>query len=116
MASPDFDASGRRAPVVLSVLPKVHNEVSVRSIRRGPALRRVISGSVVTVLALGELSAGKLVATPGGETFAHEVFKRMHYGVTNHLAALCLVLLAMVAVPGAVLAAWGGKRRAGDSG
>jgi iron(III) transport system permease protein len=65
----------------------------------------------VTVLALGELSAGKLVATPGGETFAHEVFKRMHYGVTNHLAALCLVLLMMVAVPGAVLAAWGGARR-----
>ena len=65
----------------------------------------------VTVLSLGELSAGKLVATPGGETFAHEVFKRMHYGVTNHLAALCLVLLAMVAVPGAALAAW----RRGDA-
>jgi ABC-type Fe3+ transport system permease subunit len=58
----------------------------------------------VTALALGELSAGKIVATPGGETFAHEVFKRMHYGVTNDLAALCLVLLVMVMLPGGAFA------------
>ena len=32
---------------------------------------------------LGELGAGKLVATPGSQTFAHEVFTQMHYGVTN---------------------------------
>jgi ABC-type Fe3+ transport system permease subunit len=56
----------------------------------------------VTALALGELSAGKLVETPGGQTFAHEVFTQMHYGVTNRLAALCLVLLATVAVPASV--------------
>jgi iron(III) transport system permease protein len=52
----------------------------------------------VAVLALGELSASKLVATPDGGTFAHEVFTRMHYGVANQLAAMCLLLLAMTAV------------------
>ena len=50
----------------------------------------------VGVLALGEFSASKLVATPGdyfvGETFAHIVWARMHYGVANNLAALCLLL------------------------
>jgi iron(III) transport system permease protein len=50
----------------------------------------------VSVLALGELGASKLVETPGSRTFAHEVFDQMHYGVTNDLAALCLVLLAMI--------------------
>jgi len=34
--------------------------------------------------------------------FAHEIFEQMHYGVTNELAGLCLVLLGMVGL-GAVL-------------
>jgi len=54
----------------------------------------------VAVLSLGELSASKLVETPGSQTFAHEVFNQMHYGVTNDLAALCLVLLAAVVLGG----------------
>jgi iron(III) transport system permease protein len=61
----------------------------------------------VGVLALGELSASKLVATPGdrfvGETFAHTVWARMHYGVANNLAALCLLLLAVTLPPTALL-------------
>jgi iron(III) transport system permease protein len=61
----------------------------------------------VAVLSLGELGASKLVATPGAQTFAHEVFNQMHYGVTNDLAALCLVLLGMVALGGAVVAGCG---------
>jgi iron(III) transport system permease protein len=59
---------------------------------------------VVAVLALGELSAGKLVETPGSQTFAHEVFTQMHYGVTNDLAALCLILLAAVGAGGVLVA------------
>jgi ABC-type Fe3+ transport system permease subunit len=51
----------------------------------------------VAILSLGEVSAGKLVETPGTKTFAHELFNQMHYGVTNHLAALALILLAVVA-------------------
>jgi iron(III) transport system permease protein len=70
-----------------------------------PALLR--AGLVVAVLALGELSAGKLVETPGSQTFAHEVFTQMHYGVTNDLAAFCLILLAAVLVGGVLVAAAG---------
>lgn len=60
----------------------------------------------VAVLSLGELGAGRLVETPGSTTFAHEVFTQMHYGVTNNLAALCLVLLGLVALGGTVVAFW----------
>jgi ABC-type Fe3+ transport system permease subunit len=60
------------------------------------------AGLAVGVLSLGELSASKLVSTPGAPTFAHEVFAQMHYGVGNDVAALCLLLLAIVLV-GAVL-------------
>jgi ABC-type Fe3+ transport system permease subunit len=74
-----------------------------------PALLRGML--VVAVLALGELSAGKLVETPGSQTFAHEVFTQMHYGVTNDLAAFCLILLGTVTAGGAAcglaFARWG---------
>jgi ABC-type Fe3+ transport system permease subunit len=65
-----------------------------------------LAALAVAALALGELSASKLVATPGAAAIAHEVFVRMHYGVGNQLAALCLVLLAACLVPLALLAAW----------
>jgi iron(III) transport system permease protein len=58
----------------------------------------------VTILALGELSASKLVETPGSQTFAHEIFVQMHYGVANDLAARCLLLLAVVMLGGALVA------------
>ncbi len=48
------------------------------------------------VLALGEVSASKLVAPAGCETWSHKVFDQMHYGVTNDLSARCLILLAAV--------------------
>jgi iron(III) transport system permease protein len=60
----------------------------------------------VLVLSLGELSAGKLVTTPGSRTFAQEVFDQMHYGVTNDLAALCLLLLAVVLLGGSIFGFW----------
>lgn len=63
-----------------------------------PAYMRALLA--VTALSLGELSASKLVETPAGQTFAHEIFTQMHYGVTNHLAAMCLWLLILVAVVG----------------
>jgi iron(III) transport system permease protein len=75
-----------------------------------PALLR--AALVVAVLALGELSAGKLVETPGSQTFAHEVFTQMHYGVTNDLAAYCLILLGAVTLGGALVAAAGRLRPA----
>jgi iron(III) transport system permease protein len=77
---------------------------------RGAALR---AGLVVAILSLGEVSAGKLVETPGAATFAIELFTQMHYGVTNELAARCLVLLACVAVGSILLLL---LRRRGEEG
>jgi iron(III) transport system permease protein len=52
----------------------------------------------VAILALGELGASKILETPGSITFAHEVFSLMHYGLSNDLAAHCLLLLTLVSV------------------
>ncbi|HEY7425885.1 MAG TPA: ABC transporter permease subunit, partial [Gemmataceae bacterium] len=62
------------------------------------------SALAVAVLSLGELSAGKLVATPGLPGYATEIFTQMHYGVTNELAARCVLLLVLVAARSAVVA------------
>jgi iron(III) transport system permease protein len=72
-----------------------------------PLARRAWLGAALAVaaLALGELSASKLVETPGSETFAHVVFDRMHYGVTNDVAALCLVLFGAIILSGLAVAA-----------
>jgi ABC-type Fe3+ transport system permease subunit len=59
----------------------------------------------VGVLSLGELSAGKLVSTPGMPSFAETIFTKMHYGVTNDLAASCLLLLVFVTAGAALLSA-----------
>jgi iron(III) transport system permease protein len=58
----------------------------------------------VAILSLGELGAEKLVETPDSQTVAHAIFDLMHYGVTNDLAALSLILLGMVALGGLTLA------------
>jgi iron(III) transport system permease protein len=51
---------------------------------------------IVAALALGEIAASKLVQTPGADTFVNLLFDRMHNGVDNEVAALCLLLLAAV--------------------
>jgi iron(III) transport system permease protein len=56
----------------------------------------LLAALAVTVLSLGEISASKLVETPGWDTLVHVIFDRMHYGVGNDLAALCLLLLMVV--------------------
>ena len=57
----------------------------------------------IAVLSLGELGAEKLVETPDSQTLAHLIFTLMHYGVTNDLAALCLLLLGIVLAGSLVL-------------
>ena len=75
----------------------------------GACLRAAVA---VAVLSLGEVSAGKLVSTPGMPSFAETVWVQMHYGVTNNLAASCLLLLAVVATGGALTAApWPFEKR-----
>jgi iron(III) transport system permease protein len=71
-----------------------------------PALRWPVlwTGAGVGVLALGELSGSKLLTTPGFKPFAQHVFEQMHYGADSELAALCLVMLLLVTVGGALVA------------
>jgi ABC-type Fe3+ transport system permease subunit len=93
-------------PLVRLLPPELHEAAQVDGARPRQELWYLMvpltmavslrAGLAVAILSLGELGAGKLVATPGWQSFAHEVFTQMHYGVTNDLAALCLVLLAVV--------------------
>ena len=56
----------------------------------------LLSVFAVLVLSLGEISAAKIVSTPGADTFAEVVWTQMHYGVGPELAARCLMLLGVV--------------------
>jgi iron(III) transport system permease protein len=95
-------------PVVRLVPVELHEAARVDGAAPRHDLRHVVwplarpawvsAALALAVLSLGEVSASKLVATPRGETFTHEVFVQMHYGVANDLAARCLLLLAVVLV------------------
>jgi iron(III) transport system permease protein len=74
-----------------------------------PAL--LLAALAVAVLSLGELGAGKLVETPGSETFAHELFSQMHYGTDRDVSALCLLLLIPVMAGGFGVALVAAMRR-----
>jgi iron(III) transport system permease protein len=93
-------------PVVRRLPPELQEAARVEGARPAQELRHVVFPLTapaclrcllaVAVLALGELSAGKLVSTPGGQSYAEYIFTQMHYGVTNDLAAGCILLLALV--------------------
>jgi iron(III) transport system permease protein len=95
-------------PVVRLLPRELRDAARVDGARPGQELRYLVwplaalacgaAALVVAALSLGELSAGKLVETPGSETFAHLVFDRLHYGASADLAALCLVMLAAVSL------------------
>ncbi len=59
----------------------------------------------VGTLALGEISAGKIVSTPGYMPLSHLIFQQMHASADTELASLCLVLLVIVS-GAAGLALW----------
>src|SRR5262245_1701951 len=63
-----------------------------------PLTRRgvLLCGMLVAALCLGEVAASTRVETPGWESFAKLLFDRMHYGVTNDVAALSLLLLSAI--------------------
>lgn len=69
----------------------------------------VSATGAVAILSLGELSAGKLVATPGCPGYAQELFARMHYGWTPDLAAGSLLLLGLVTVTGLGFLVWSSR-------
>ena len=62
----------------------------------------------VAAFALGEVSAGKLVAPPGYETFIVRLFALMHGGAESTVAALALVQLGL---SGALAGLWTGMER-----
>jgi iron(III) transport system permease protein len=110
-------------PVVRLLPPELRDAARVDGARPGQELRYVVlpltapavlrAALVAAVLSLGEISAGKLVSTPKKPGFAEVVFTQMHYGVTNHLAAQCLLLLAAVAAGGALVLVAGRLAREG---
>ncbi|MDO8691733.1 MAG: ABC transporter permease subunit [Dehalococcoidia bacterium] len=65
-----------------------------------------VSWLIVFVLSLGELGASLMVAPPGQATLAIRIYNYMHYGATDVVAALSLVILVAAALAGgAALAA-----------
>jgi iron(III) transport system permease protein len=102
-------------PVVRLVPPELRDAARVDGATPWQELRHVVwpraagacgrAALAAGVLSLGELSAGKLVSTPGFPSCAEVVFTQMHYGVTNDLAARCLLLLAAVTAGAVALAA-----------
>jgi len=107
-------------PVVRLMPTELRDAARVDGATPGQEVRRVVwpltssttwrAALAVGVLSLGELSAGKLVATPGMPGYATEIFTQMHYGVTNELAARCVLLLMLVAA-GSMGVALIGKRQ-----
>jgi ABC-type Fe3+ transport system permease subunit len=66
-----------------------------------PLLFRFMLGAamVVGALGLGEVGAAAMrVNTPGWITFTHVLFDRLHYGVPNEVAAMCLLLVALLVI------------------
>ncbi len=100
-------------PVVRLVPPEWRDAARVDGATPWQELRHVVwpwaagafgrAALAAGVLSLGELSAGKLVSTPGFDSYAEVIFTQMHYGVTNDLAARCLLLLAAVIAGGILL-------------
>lgn len=51
------------------------------------------AGLVAVVLSVGELGGAVIVAPPGLQPLSVRIFTLAHFGVENHLAGICLVLL-----------------------
>jgi iron(III) transport system permease protein len=95
-------------PVVRLVPRELRDSARVDGASPGQQFRHVVwpltaratawTALVLAALSLGEVGAAMRVETPGWETFAHFLWAQMHYGVQNDVAALCLLLLAGVAV------------------
>jgi len=61
-----------------------------------------VATGLTALYCFGEVSASQIAATPGGLTFAHSIFARMHFGLTPDLAAQCLCGLLVVFAAGLI--------------
>ena len=75
----------------------------------GPAAAR--AALAVAALALGEVSASKLVNPPFRTAYVLRLFDLMHYGAESTVAALCLMQLAATTLLAAAVVWLTGSRR-----
>ncbi|MCE7874118.1 iron ABC transporter permease [bacterium CPR1] len=61
------------------------------------------SAGLVFILTAGELATTLMVVPPGGSTLVLKVYNYLHYGSTETVAALCLLLTLATLLPGAVV-------------
>lgn len=84
----------------------------------GPSLAAV--WYVIYLLCLWDAETVLLIVPPGGETLALRIFNLLHYGYTHQVNALCVMLLGLALVPGAVWSIWswrgGTARQSGGAG
>lgn len=93
-------------PVVRTIPETMYEEVQSHTVSTWADWRLVtwplakhafwLTTGAVTALALGEISASKLVTPPHYQSFILELFYHMHYGAEATVAALALVQIAMV--------------------
>jgi len=60
----------------------------------------------VAVLSLGEISASKMITTPGYVPLAHHIFQQLHAGLDGEVAALALTLMLPVLLGGLAATLW----------
>lgn len=60
----------------------------------------VAAGCLVFILAAGELGATMIVTPPGSGTITMKIYNYMHYGASDSVAALCLIMLVLSLIAG----------------
>lgn len=68
------------------------------------------AAGIVFALTAGELAATLIVAAPGQATLTMRIYNLLHYGATNSIAVLCLIIFLVTLLAG-LLAAWAFSRR-----
>jgi len=74
----------------------------------------IAAGAIVFALTAGELAATLLVAAPGQATLTMRIYNLLHYGATDSVALLCLIVLVSTLLAG-ILAAWAFSRRSAST-
>ena len=72
----------------------------------------IVAGMTVFLLTIGELSATLLVLPPGRNTLAVKTYNLLHYGASDAVAGLCLLLVVTGWLAGlAAITALAARRR-----
>jgi iron(III) transport system permease protein len=80
--------------------------------RFAPAL--IAAWYIMYIFCLWDVETTTLLYPPGAETLAIRVFSLLHYGHNAQVNALCLIQLALVALP-AIFVVWASGRSAAPS-